>query len=230
MTAMATKLIHFGIDRCARVEVLLSAGFAVDPCDASIRRLKNALQQSALGGVVVEEYGASAAEVEEAVFLSRSLTPAPLILFEDANAMFNTSPFDLVIPSLTRPSDWLREITQVIERSCQILQQTQESRGQSALMREQSTAVRKASALECERARRERIEAEEWFGMSLNRGTPGRQSRPRFLHRRHDSSVGYVSVCFSCGSTVAMALVEEDLEQVEQIHVCVQSTGLPHPT
>ena len=54
---------------------------------------------------------------EDAIALTRSRSAALLILFRDSNLACADSSFDLVIPSLTPPAQWLTQIADLIDRS-----------------------------------------------------------------------------------------------------------------
>lgn len=112
---MQAKIVHFGSDECSRVLVLQGAGYAVSVCGTSIDALKTALLQGPTDAVIVSENGTEC--IQEAVSVSRLLSPALLILFEDVTGTEDTSNFNLVIPPLAAPSNWLREIAQLIARS-----------------------------------------------------------------------------------------------------------------
>ncbi len=112
---MQAKIVHFGSDECSRVLVLQGAGYAVSVCGTSIGALKGALLQGATDAVIVSEIGTEC--IQEAVSVSRLLSSAPLVLFEDVIGTEDTSIFDLTIPPLSSPSEWLREIAQLIANS-----------------------------------------------------------------------------------------------------------------
>jgi hypothetical protein len=52
----------------------------------------------------------------DAIALTRSYSSALLILFRDTNHDNAESEFDSIIPVLTPPSNWLREIARLIEQ------------------------------------------------------------------------------------------------------------------
>jgi hypothetical protein len=96
----------------------------------------------------------------EAATLARSLSVAPLILFEDA-LCDDESNFDLVIPPLTFPDVWLREVAATIERSRMLGLKSAAIREQSRWLVKQSEAVREKSLLEREKSVRQRQIAEK---------------------------------------------------------------------
>jgi hypothetical protein len=120
---MAVRILHFGQEFCHRLPVLKSAGYRVDEC-VSISQLQFRFQSGFQPDAVsMAEYGGSAPV--DAVPAIRSFCSAPLILFRETNLVPNPNGegdydgyrFDLVIPALTQPSEWLDEIAAVIHRS-----------------------------------------------------------------------------------------------------------------
>jgi hypothetical protein len=114
--AVATaRIIHFGKDDCHRVSVLRSAGYAVEDC-RSLRAFREALAADGRPDAVfiTEREGNLQGD---AISLSKSYSPAPLVLFRRSNSDLSGERFDLVIDSLTPPTRWLVEIGDLIARS-----------------------------------------------------------------------------------------------------------------
>ncbi len=111
---MAARVVHFGYDECRRLLVLHMAGYAVDDCP-SIRKLRSVLQEPGQTSAVLFT-GQDEKERKEAVTLARAQSCAPLILFETCNAPGDESDFDLVIPPLTPPQEWLAKIAATIQQ------------------------------------------------------------------------------------------------------------------
>jgi hypothetical protein len=111
---MAARIVHFGLDECSRVLVLQRAGYDVEVCPDSLRELNHLLQEPA-DAVVLSENGTE--HVVEAASLSRSITLAPIVLFKDAASFRDDSTFDIVIPALTPPAQWLERIAEVIKHN-----------------------------------------------------------------------------------------------------------------
>jgi hypothetical protein len=110
---MAASVVHFGEDFCFRVSVLKSAGYVVAECD-SVDGLSRALTWNP-DAVVLEE--GPRALIYEAISLTRSRSTASLILFRKNIDRFIPDVFDLVIPSLTEPQQWLNDIAALIART-----------------------------------------------------------------------------------------------------------------
>lgn len=149
---MAANVIHFGEDVCFRLPVLESAGYSVAECH-SVELLSAALGQNPEAVLLEEE---PKALTEAAAILIRSRSAASLILFRSEVDSFTAGDFDLVIPSLTPPEEWLSEIATLLERSHSIRMESQTLHRESSSLRQDSAAVRKAVSEERARSIRER--------------------------------------------------------------------------
>jgi hypothetical protein len=142
---MGVRIIHYGVDDCHRVPVLKFAGYSIADCQ-SIVQLRAALQSTEDPGAVVMT------EIEDmaprrAVSIVRSTSSAPLVLFPGrASGIFEFEfEFDLVIPVLTPPEQWLSDMAELIDRWFALRARTHALSAQSALLRlESSRAVRKS--------------------------------------------------------------------------------------
>ena len=110
----SARIIHFGTDDCHRLTVLRSAGYAVEDC-RSLHAFREALTSDGKPeAVLITECEGSLQG--DAISLSRSRTPVPLVLFRRSNGDLRDESFDLVIDSLTPPTRWLVEIDDLIGR------------------------------------------------------------------------------------------------------------------
>ncbi len=133
--AMIGNIVHFGHDVCFRLPVLRSAGFNVAQC-SSIERFSLVLDWSPDAVLVAEE---PRLLIDKAVSLARLRSTAPLIHFHEPVAASRVDQFDLIIPSLTPPEEWLLRVSTLIE--------------ESRILRQQATAIRLgASSLQTESA------------------------------------------------------------------------------
>jgi uncharacterized membrane protein YccC len=137
---MAASIVHFGEDFCFRRSVLRSAGYVVVECDF-MEGLSSALTWNP-DAVVLEEEPRPL--IYEALSLTRSRSTASLILFRKDIDSVIPDQFDLVIPSLTEPQQWLSDIAALIARSRSIRAQLQTLTQKSASLRQDSAAVRKS--------------------------------------------------------------------------------------
>ena len=107
-------IVYFGLDECAWITLLTGVGYSVDDCGRSADELIAAMKRNSPDAVVMSEEGI---RITEAVALLRKMTVAPLILFEIPGSVRDKSQFELVIPPLTPPADWLPSLAAIIERS-----------------------------------------------------------------------------------------------------------------
>jgi hypothetical protein len=151
---MVARIVHIGSDSCHRLPVLKSAGYSIDNC-SSVAQLHAALQaRDEADAVVLTE--SDGAVPEDAVSLARSSSTAPLILFPSRNVHYDESDFDLVVPVLTPPEQWLDDIATLIERCRDIRMRSQCLREQSTQLRHESAALARKSWHERDRSRNER--------------------------------------------------------------------------
>jgi hypothetical protein len=112
---MAALVIHFGADDCHRISVLRQAGYCVEEC-FSVPRLRFTLTEfPEPDAVAIAERDEE--EADEAISLVRSNCEAPIILFENRNRCSERSIYNLVVPPLTNPRDWLHDVASLIEQS-----------------------------------------------------------------------------------------------------------------
>ena len=111
---MSRKILTFGYDACHRWTVMRFAGFTIHECE-SIRDLRQQLMLSmSVDAVIMVEDIVSLPP--EAIVAAKSYFQGPLVLFEGRYPDANQDCFDLRIPNLTDPSDWLLRIQTIIDR------------------------------------------------------------------------------------------------------------------
>lgn len=138
---MAATIVHFGQDTCFRLPVLRSAGYAVEECE-SLDRLSGLLAGNADAVMLEEEWQLY---TPEAVALTRAYSSAPVVLFRNEPNPVVFDGFDLVIPPLTAPEDWLRQIADLLEHSHAVQTAASELARSSATLRQESASVRDES-------------------------------------------------------------------------------------
>ena len=142
---MAARIVHFGTDECWRLEVLSGAGYIVEPSGTSIPRLSQLLTSAQVDAIAISEDRRECDD--EVVMVSRSLSPAPIILFQGVNRRSVPPPVDLVISSTSHSiSEWLQEIESLIQRSKRACEQSKTAREEAVELREQAQALRAQSA------------------------------------------------------------------------------------
>lgn len=165
---MAATIVHFGEDTCFRLPVLRSAGYSVEAC-GSLDVLSSLLDLET-EAVTLE---APAALVRQAATLTRRRCGASLVLFRNESGLIEADGFDLVIPALTAPEDWLREIAALLERSRAIRADSQALAQLSASLRDDSAAVREQT-----RMLRERCSTQRHIDLKDPWAIPGSKQRP----------------------------------------------------
>ncbi len=108
------KIIHFGEDSCHRLMVLEGVGYSVERCE-SVENIEFSLRSPDRPDAVVisDECGKASRVV---AYLANMDLPIPLILFAGTHESDTDPTFDLVIPALTSPSNWLSRIEETIAR------------------------------------------------------------------------------------------------------------------
>ncbi len=148
---MAARVIHFGTDDCHRLTVLRTAGYVVDAC-TSLVQLHKALKTTVDPDAVCIAEGDGAVP-EAAGNLARSHSRAPVILFQSTNLRSEDTVFDLVVPTLTPPQTWLREMEALIAESQAIRVRSRSLIENSRELREEAAVARKKSKSERARSR-----------------------------------------------------------------------------
>jgi hypothetical protein len=110
---MTARIVYFGEDTCHRLSVLKRTGYFVADCK-SLEQLHTTLQfwTEADAVLMADDNGDIS---RDAIALTRSRSSALLILFRDSNRDDAESDFDWVVPVLTPPSNWLKDIAALIE-------------------------------------------------------------------------------------------------------------------
>ena len=108
------RIIHFGEDSCHRLMVLEGVGYAVERCE-SIKDLEYYLRSPHRPDALIVS-GELRAASRVVTFLANTELPLPVVLFLGTDESYSESTFDLVIPALTSPSEWLFSIEKTIER------------------------------------------------------------------------------------------------------------------
>lgn len=156
---MATgTVLHFGRDECARLTILAARGFTVTSCGSSLQKLSSQLQGAEPHALIITED--ANVYSPEVVPTARSLSAAPLILFENLWSRYNQADFDLVVPPFSNPADWLASVSAIIELSAKLRNGSVQIRANSSALRLQSGELRRQCEelirkckTECERLR-----------------------------------------------------------------------------
>jgi hypothetical protein len=133
----ASSIAFYGVDENFRIPILQCAGFEVAKCN-SIPDFKQLLESVQVDAIVFARGPA-----DDLVDAARNLSSAPLVCFTSDGSSEDDHRVDLVIPTLTRPEEWVLTIEQLLERSRTIRAQSASLRCESASLRTESEAVRK---------------------------------------------------------------------------------------
>jgi len=111
---MAPKLIYCGSDNSHRLSVLRSAGYTVENC-GSASDLGSFLAPGA--EILVILFSDEEKEtLPEMIDTARACCSAPLAVFRHSSNIQDDIGYDLVIPNLTPPNEWLHDIASLIQR------------------------------------------------------------------------------------------------------------------
>ncbi len=141
---MASRLVHFGYDNCHRLAVLSRHGYIVEESGKSVKLLARLLMHKATDAVAISEDDRECDK--EVIRISRSLSPAPIVLFEGIIRKSELPAVDLAIPLCTHPSEWLAEIERIIQLSKRLRAESQNIREHSVELRKNARAARAESA------------------------------------------------------------------------------------
>lgn len=159
---MSGVVIHFGVDSSYRLPLLQNAGFEVVNCGTSLPDFTRAIDSHEVCAVAVSQDSSNELQVIKEV---RSIKPVPVIVFARVGAPERFPDVDLVIPALTPPPNWLKQIAVLLQKSREIAEQAASIRSQPAALRQESAALRAKSASERERSASERskcLDANQW--------------------------------------------------------------------
>jgi hypothetical protein len=141
----AGTILYVGNDICHRIDVMERSGFDVLHCDCAIGGFRDAFAEARLISAIT--FGnAFHSPLLEAASTARTLSAAPLVLFEDPAIKCHEHAFDLVIPAHTPPADWLRSLEELIEESRKLQELSRQMCEDCAATRASTRALRALSA------------------------------------------------------------------------------------
>lgn len=152
---VASSVLYFGPDEWNRVQVLESAGYAVHQC-LKISDLESELGKSPQPAVVVMNSFGHASFVPAVELVHLQAASARIIAFPSAGESGFEKTVDLVVPPLTPPEEWLKDMAALLERSRAVQKASQAVHQQSAQLRDEAAAVRAKSVRERQRSAEER--------------------------------------------------------------------------
>ena len=111
---MSRKLLTFGYDACHRWAVLRVAGFTLHACQSISELRERLIASTDVDAVVMVEDIVSIPQ--EALLYAEAYFEGPMVLFEARFQSSYRDSFDLCVPILTGPSEWLLQIEALIEK------------------------------------------------------------------------------------------------------------------
>lgn len=141
----SASILHVGNDVCQRIPVLTRAGFAVRRSEDSIQAIRAALTGEDPFSAILFHCD-MAPPAETTVHEARSLSDAPLVLFQNPTVLCNDRDFDLVVPVLIPPGIWLKKLKELIEESHRLCEQAHRLHKDCDSVRSQSRSLRASAA------------------------------------------------------------------------------------
>ncbi len=151
---MAANIVYFGVDTCHRLPVLMRAGYTIENCCSALQL--EAVFDSSCPAEAVLMTDHEGKLPQDAITLTRSRSVAPLILFRDSNHSYAESAFDLVVPSLTPPVEWLQQIAVLLEESRMLRSKSALLRAESRMLQHEAILLQRDAAEPREKSRLER--------------------------------------------------------------------------
>lgn len=143
-----TTILHIGEDVCQRIPVIESAGFVVLKCEIALPAIRTAFDHGDNFSAILFHSDISAPPVPT-VRETRSLSQAPLILFQNPAIICNETDFNLVIPPLTPPALWLKSLKEAVLASIQGREYSHQLRKDCKEAQAWSRSLRESSARNC---------------------------------------------------------------------------------
>ena len=149
---MTARVIHVGQDYWHRLQVLRTAGLSVDEC-RSVEELAATLRTGTDPHAVLLA-ASPFFDPAPATAVVRSATKCPVILFSEAKIETEPDRYDLVIPPLADPKEWLDDIWTIIRRSERLRADSLAIREASERLRVDVAQTRRSSREQRERSKR----------------------------------------------------------------------------
>jgi hypothetical protein len=132
----------------------MRAGYTVENCHSALQL--EAVFDSSCPAEAVLMTDHEGKLPQDAITLTRSRSVAPLILFRDSNHSYAESAFDLVVPSLTAPGQWLEQIALLLEESRVLRAKSALLRAESRMLQHEAILLQRDAAELREKTRLER--------------------------------------------------------------------------
>jgi CRP/FNR family transcriptional regulator len=146
---MGGRIIHYGVDEHYRLRSLRNAGYTVDSC-SSLSEFKWVLYSGSRADAVAFTEATGQAP-RAAMSLARN-KKSPLVLFQGWTPHYEESDFNLVVPMLTTPEEWLSDIASLIARTRRLVEDMTKLRVKSRTLCDEVAVLREQTTLEVRRA------------------------------------------------------------------------------
>src|SRR5579862_1284262 len=140
----AAAILHVGEDICRRIPVMEALGHVVYRSEPSVDGIRSALASGSSFSVITF-HNDLVPPSPKAVSTARSLSSAPLILFENPSVDSDERIFDYIIPAQIPPLEWLRSLGEAIERARMSKDVSQQLRAECADARATTRRLREAA-------------------------------------------------------------------------------------
>lgn len=108
-----TAILHVGDDTCHRIPVMERAGFVVRLTHCSASALTEAFAREIAVEAITFQNDSEPLPVA-VVTTARMLSDAPFVLLQNPVFDYDEKSFDLIVPNLTSPSTWLKQLQETI--------------------------------------------------------------------------------------------------------------------
>lgn len=142
---MAASVLYFGPDEWNRAQVLESAGYAVHQC-LKISDLESQLRKSPHPAAVVVNSSAHVSLKLAVELVHAQAASARIIAFPGPGESGFEESVDLVVPPLTPPEEWLKEMADLLSKIRAVPEQAISIHEQSPKLIERMAEVREKSA------------------------------------------------------------------------------------
>jgi hypothetical protein len=106
------RVLFVGPDVCARTPVLSAAGYQILTCECEPAAIVGALVETPVDAVLFHCEPTAPSHLITAA--ARATTDAPLVLFARGSASYEEADYDLILPTLCSPQEWLPPLTETI--------------------------------------------------------------------------------------------------------------------
>lgn len=142
---VAAAILHVGEDICRRIPVMEARGYVVHRSEPSTDCICSAFARGSSFSVITF-HNDLVPPSPIAVSTARSLSAAPLVLFENASVDSDERIFDYIIPAQSRPLEWLRLLEDAIARARGLKDFSQQLRTECAAARAATRKLGEAAA------------------------------------------------------------------------------------